>query len=512
MISPIVLERPGRWRLPSVALLLLLGILPAVPLLWGNLTPSTFADLRHGIGSALANSLLVALLVTVLSLFMGLPLGVIAGLYSCPARRASLAAMALPMLVPSFLWAIGWSALAARLDGMRSVVAGTIGCTIVFLAAALPLVVLASLAAVGSLSLSQLEAARLSGGERTVLWHSGRAAAVPAAAAASLAGLLTLSDPGPGQILGLRTASAEILTSFSALYDYALAARQCAWLTLVVLVIGFPMAIFAAPRFGNQMLGRHLRGHRPLRSRKPWLVTMVLGLPVLLLIALPVLGLVLPLRDAGDLVRAWRDVRRTLLNTLLYAGGAGVIAAVGGWLLSAGVGRENRIRTGVLVWLFAIVALPPAAMALGVMRVAAQSPPSFDAVLRSRFTVMFALAARLFPVAAVLCLHTWQTMPASWSMAASIHGVPLPTYLRRVVVPRFFPVLVLASLLVALLASADVGTVLLLHPPGEASLPLAIFTVMANAPESLVASLCVSYLASAALMLWLMLWMVTRRD
>jgi iron(III) transport system permease protein len=163
------------------------------------------------------------------------------------------------------------------------------------------------------------------------------------------------------------------------------------------------------------------------------------------------------------------------------------------------------------VWLCAVVALPPAAVALGVLRAAAQSPASFDAVLRGRLVVMFALAARLFPVAAVLCLHRWQTIPASWGMAAAIHGVTLPRYLWSVMVPRFAPVLALAALVVALLASADVGTVLLLHPPGEASLPLAIFTVMANAPESLVASLCVIYLGLAATLLWLMMWTVTRR-
>jgi ABC-type Fe3+ transport system permease subunit len=56
-------------------------------------------------------------------------------------------------------------------------------------------------------------------------------------------------------------------------------------------------------------------------------------------------------------------------------------------------------------------------------------------------------------------------------------------------------------LLASLLAAADVGTVLLLHPPGEASLPLAIFSVMANAPESLVASLCMAYVLAAGALL-----------
>jgi ABC-type Fe3+ transport system permease subunit len=55
--------------------------------------------------------------------------------------------------------------------------------------------------------------------------------------------------------------------------------------------------------------------------------------------------------------------------------------------------------------------------------------------------------------------------------------------------------------LVALLASSDAGTVLLLHPPGEASLPLSIFTVMANAPEAVVASLCLVHLLATVAVL-----------
>jgi hypothetical protein len=49
----------------------------------------------------------------------------------------------------------------------------------------------------------------------------------------------------------------------------------------------------------------------------------------------------------------------------------------------------------------------------------------------------------------------------------------------------------------ALLATAEIGTVLLLHPPGHGSLPLAVFTIMANAPEALVAMLCFFYVGLA---------------
>jgi ABC-type Fe3+ transport system permease subunit len=121
------------------------------------------------------------------------------------------------------------------------------------------------------------------------------------------------------------------------------------------------------------------------------------------------------------------------------------------------------------------------------------------------------LGLRFFPVAAILGLRAWGSMPSSWALVAGIHGVPLGTYLRRVVLPFLLPAVAMTLALVALLATADIGTVLLLQPPGAGSLPLAIFTVMANAPEALVASLCLIYLSLAAASL-MATWMLARRE
>jgi ABC-type Fe3+ transport system permease subunit len=146
----------------------------------------------------------------------------------------------------------------------------------------------------------------------------------------------------------------------------------------------------------------------------------------------------------------------------------------------------------------AILALPPALGSLGIIHLAAGAPAWTDVFLRSRASVCFILGLRYLPVAVVLALRTWQSMPVSWVQAAELHGVSLARYIIKVMVPFLLPTVAAAMALVALLATADVGTVLLLHPPGKASFPLAIFTVMANAPESLVASLCLAYLGFAA--------------
>jgi ABC-type Fe3+ transport system permease subunit len=88
-------------------------------------------------------------------------------------------------------------------------------------------------------------------------------------------------------------------------------------------------------------------------------------------------------------------------------------------------------------------------------------------------------------------------MPATWAQVAALHDVPLGRYIRNVAVPFLLPSAGLALLLVALLVTADVGTVHLLSPPGESSLPLTIFTVMANTREARVSALCLLYIGLA---------------
>jgi ABC-type Fe3+ transport system permease subunit len=160
--------------------------------------------------------------------------------------------------------------------------------------------------------------------------------------------------------------------------------------------------------------------------------------------------------------------------------------------------------------LLTLFSLPPALTALGVVQLAAAAPAWADPLLRSRFTVCAALGLRFFPVAAVLGMRAWGSTSAAWTFAAAVHGLSLTTYLLRVVLPVLLPTLTIALLLVALLATADVSTVLLLHPPGASSLPLTIFTVMANAPETLVASLCLTYVAVAVGLLGTLLLLADR--
>jgi iron(III) transport system permease protein len=489
-----VLEWPGRWRTGSVATLLALPLLPTLPLLWFALfSGDGFSTAGPTFQHALANSAIVALLVALGSFALGLPIGVLNALYDYRGRWLLLPFSLLPLLTPSFVWPLGWRwLLEHRGRSLLPFLSGYSGCLLMFLPAAVTLVLFTTIASMALLSGSQVEAARLAGGEKTLFRLACRYAAVPAALAAMLAGIFTLSDPGAGFAVRLSLASSEILISFQAFYDYGIAGRQCLTLALLVLTAALPVAYFAAPRLVAELSAKQLR--QAHRSRDPVMRKVAgasLFLVALLLTALPVMGLIMPLRRWIHVSRACHDLVHTGMNTLLYAVGAGCCAAGLGLALAFCAGRQERLRRLAIGVCLTLFAMPPMFLALGYVRGVAHLPAWTDPVLRGRLGVCLALGVRFFPVAALLALRSWGTMSPSLARAAGVHGVPLSRYLWRLVLPLQRRAIMTAVLLVGLLATAEIGMVLLLCPPGEESLPLHIFQIVGYpAPSSRLAALC----------------------
>ena len=198
MSSVLFLEQEGSWRTVALASLLLLAAIPILPLWTVGLT-STSVAVGGAFWQSLETSARIALGSSIVGLAVGLPLGVGSALAKFPGRRLILVLCSLPLVVPSFLWAIGWSTLASHFSPARPFGSGMLGCFVVAATATTPLVMFASYAAALDLSRSQIEAALLAGGERTLLRTTCRHALRPAILAGALGAVLTLSDPAPGR-------------------------------------------------------------------------------------------------------------------------------------------------------------------------------------------------------------------------------------------------------------------------------------------------------------------------
>jgi iron(III) transport system permease protein len=514
MISCLIFERPGRWRIIGLTAALGLCAAPMLPLLiqagseigtLGNIFTDAFVR-------SLFNSFFIAILVGTVSYTVGIPLGVVSAVFHVRGHKVLMALLALPLLLPSFLVAIGWSSLVAGTgEPIHSFINGRGGCVLVFSATGIPLAMLTAYAACTNLTGSQLDAVRLSGGAGPVLRYVFRYASTPTLLAAVLAAILSVSDPGPGQIFGVLTAGSEILTSLAALYDFALAGQQCLALGLLVLLFAAPLILLTAPSFTSAILARQTRpAQRILHSRVELFGLLGLVVTLLVLVTAPLLGLFLPLGNGVEIGRAMEELRRTTGNTVLYAVLAGGLCTCLALCIAFFIGRNRRAMSLVIAILAIIFVLPPSLGALGILQARSLLSGQLDPLVDSRLIVAGVLALRFVPVAAVFVLRSWGATSPSWTMAAAIHGVPFMRYVLRILAPSMIRSVVMGGVLVGLLATSDVVTVLLIHPPGEATLPLAIFTIMANAPESLVASLCLLYVAGASVLLIGMTAMIRR--
>jgi iron(III) transport system permease protein len=501
MISPAVLERPGHWRTVGIIAGVLLASSPTLPLLRLALDGPHVFYVGSGFGGAVARSTLVASSASLCALLLGFPGGLVAGLYRFPARRQLLALLAVPLLIPSFLWSIGLSMLRVALGLPReSIFSGAPGVIMSFAALGTPLVLFATLLATRGLPARAIDAARLAGGEAAVLRYAGRAALPAAIVATMLAGLIGVTDPGPGQILGFPGAGTQILVSFSALYDFELAARQSLAVAGVVLLAALPL-LWIVGRHLTVALLPHSFQTMEVRSvpAARWVGPLLLGLLLIIILAVPVAGLVQPVLARFRLDSVVEVIARTAGNTMIYGVLAGFVASALAVALVLCGARVARLRAALLAALMLLFVLPPAMGSLGTVLIASQAPGWLDALLRSRLTVAIVLGLRLSPIAAIILLRAMGSVPPSWGFAATVHGVGLLTYLRKLIAPFLARPAAVSIVLVALIATADTTTVLLLQPPGRDSFPLALFTVMANAPESLVASLCLAYLVVAVL-------------
>ena len=484
--------------------LLSLPIAPVLPLVINVVgVEATEPVWSRAFSHSVASSLLLGVGVSAFSLLIGLPLGLLSALYRFPGRSPLVLFQALPLLLPSFLPCIGWSNLAASTWLLwLPAPSGFAGCLFVLGLQAVPLPFFATWAACRNLTASQIDAARLHGGEWTVFTQSGRACAPVAVLAAGLAGILTLSDPGAPLIFGCRSVAVEIRTSFSALYDFSLAGRQCLVLAGLVLLLTLPMLIMGLPSLAAAMLARQTRPAVPYPHRVlSWVVTLGLVSVITVGIVMPTLGLCLPAVENPMLGRAVDKLWSTSGSTLYYTAGAGLAAILLALCVALTTAKDSRLRLFVLAVLLMLLALPPALAGLGVTRVATHAPPELDWLTRSRLTVALILGLRFFPVATVAMMRAVGSLSPSWTDAALVHGVSRARLFSRVIIPMLMPTITIGLLLVMVLSAADITTTHLLQPPGKQSLPVAIFTVMANSPEGLVASLCLVYLLSVILLL-----------
>ncbi|MGI8918160.1 MAG: ABC transporter permease subunit, partial [Pyrinomonadaceae bacterium] len=107
----------------------------------------------------------------------------------------------------------------------------------------------------------------------------------------------------------------------------------------------------------------------------------------------------------------------------------------------------------------------------------------------SQAIIVIAYIARFVTIAALILAASVRQIPSSFEEAAEVAGGSWLRTLAQIVLPNIRHAVVAAWLVSFILAVGELGTTILVAPPGESTLPVRIYTLIANTPSSEVAAL-----------------------
>jgi iron(III) transport system permease protein len=488
------------WRWPSsrsvvigiaAALFVTCCVLPVAYLLTVALSvdvasPAPWLDARQQ--GLLWNTARLGVGTALLATAIGAPLGL--SLARIPLRGKTLLriVLAAPVLLPPFVVAIAWTNLAGGntllADWTYSLPAAVLVLSLVLY----PLSMLATEVALRRIDGRLEEAAVLSAPPLLVLRRITFPLAAPSVLAAALViFVLSVSEFGVPGLLRVRVYTTEVFTAFAALYDF----RRAVLLALPLLVLCLIVAIVAVTMAGERLVTTRRGGgtrpallhgwERPAAAASIVTAAIALGLPVIVL-----------LREAvrADSLRAiFEGSGSAITNSLLLATiGATAVVGLAVWL---GYARaRGRGRLGQLADVLFVVTFAVPSTIVGVGLIGLWNRPGLIGAFYGT-DVMFILGylARFVPVAALAIAAATRYVPVSHEEAAAVSGAGWFRTMTNIVLPQIRLGLLTAWIVAFVLAFGELGVSILIAPPGEATLPIRIYTIIANTPPSHVAAL-----------------------
>ena len=176
-------------------------------------------------------------------------------------------------------------------------------------------------------------------------------------------------------------------------------------------------------------------------------------------------------------------------NSLTLAAlGATLVCVLATWLgyLRARTGRVAGIVADVVF--IVLFAVPGTIVGVALIELWNRSGMA-GSVYATNGMFLLVYLARFTPPAALALAASLRRIPLSQEEAAALSGVRWFPTMTHIVLPQLKRDWLVAWLIVFTLAFGELGASVLVTPPGESTLPIRIYTLIANAPPSHVAAL-----------------------
>ncbi len=501
----------------TTAILIVIGLLPVISMLVksvfqnGHFTLSAY----HGLlGSArqwvlIKHSFTLAALVTAFTTVIGVPLGILLGKTDFPLRKLFLFLFVIPLLLPPYVTAVSWFDLLGREGLLAPLLGSTLtqhigrwlfglpGCTFVLFSVFLPIPVILTVAFLHTINPRLEEAARSAAGWGRVLKEITLPLIFPAILlSALLVFLLTFGEFGVPNYLRYAVYPVESFTRFSAFYNFkaaTAAAMPMAAITLLALI--FESAFLREGTYQLQPLPEGAQRMKIHLYRFRSGVVISTTLLLLMIVIVPLLSLIIKSGGFAVYLQAINKAGESLIRSVSYAAiGATLLSILGffsGYLIRIRAFKFWRSLDSLTLFLFA---LPGTVIGIGLIRL--WNTPRTNFIYATPLIILLGYLAKYTALTSRISVTQLAHIPSSMEEAAQMTGA---SWLRRmifIIAPLAKRGLMAAWLVGYIFSLRDTSITMLVYPAGHDTLPVRIFTLMANGSPELIAALCVILIAA----------------
>ncbi len=443
----------------------------------------------------MAHSMLLSLLVSLFATIIGVPLGLALGKTDLPFRKTFAVLFAIPLLIPPYIVAVAWADLA----GAQKIM-GLTGCVLVLFSSFLPIPMLLTMVFLRTINPRLEEAARLVSGWRGVIKGVTMPMILPGVLLGTmLVFLLTFGEFGVPNFLRYDVFPVESFTQFSAFYDFRAATAAAMPLALVTLLVLIIEARFLKDRTYQP---RPFAGskHRPCieLGRMKFFYFGLVSAMALALVVVPMLVLLIQSEGADAYVQALEMAGDSLIRSIIYAlVAASTLTLVGfftAYIIHNRTVKYWRIVDSTTIFLFA---LPATVMGIGLINL--WNTPWTNFIYGTALIIILGYLTKYTALTSRILVTQFAQIPQSMQEAAQISGAGWMRTLFSIVAPLARRGLLAGWLVAYIFSLRDTGIVMLVYPPGHETLPVRIFTLMANGSSQLIAALCVLMIGATLL-------------
>ena len=518
-----------------VLLILVIGLLPILSMLINSL----FVDGHFSLASykgllassrqwiLMQHSIVLSSLVTVLTVVIGVPLGILLGKTDLPFRRFFAILFTIPLLIPPYIIAVSWSDLLGReglltqlfgdaVTGMTAdYLFGLPGCVLILFSVYLPIPMLFTMIFLRTINPRLEEAGRLVSNWCGVLREITIPLILPGVLlSAMLVFLLSFGEFSVPNFLRYDVFPVESFTQFSAFYNFRAATAAAVPLVVVTLILLLAEAAFLRERTYQLRPSPRIEHLPPiaLGVHRKWLSVTVAAIGLILVI-MPVIVLVIQSAGIDAYAEALDRAGDSLLRSLLYA-------LVGATLLTiTGFFTGYMIQTKALpIWrsvdslTFFLFTLPGTVIGIGLISL--WNTPWTNFIYGTPVIIIFGYIAKYTVLTSRITVAQLAQIPSSMEEAARIAGAGWFRRMAFIVIPLARRGLVAGWLVGYIFSLRDTDITMLVYPAGDETLPVRIYTLMANGSPELIAALCIIMIIATLLpvgILWVIPELMTKK-